>query len=288
MDYLSITLSHPRWLVERWVKRYGFESAEAWAKFNNAPAPLTLRVNALKTTRDELVAALAQHNVDVEPSGRAADGLVVRSGNPLATPLDELGHFFIQDEASQLVAAFAGAQPGERILDACASPGGKTTAMAAAMDGRGLVVAGDVRGRRVDLLARTVRRSGATNVRVVQADAGSPLPFGQVFDRVLLDAPCSGLGTFRRDPDIKWRRSAEELPAMAKAQGAMLQHAADVLKPVGTLIYATCSSEPEENAEVVERFLDANPSFRARRAGVRDTSPPRRARGLLRRHAGEN
>jgi len=262
LDYLSVTLSHPRWLMERWLGRYGFAAAEAWAHFNNAPAPLTLRVNTLKTTRDELIAALREHGVDVDVSPRAPDGLVVRSGNPLATPLDELGHFVIQDEASQLVGAFADAQPGERILDACASPGGKTTAMAAATDGQGLIVAGDVRGRRVELLARTVRRSGATNVRIVQVDAAAPLPFAPVFDRVLLDAPCSGLGTLRRDPDIKWRRTPDELPQLASAQGAMLRNAADVLKPAGTLIYATCSSEPEENAGVVEDFLAANPAFR--------------------------
>ena len=261
LDYLSITLSHPRWLMERWLDRYGFQAAEAWATFNNAPAPLTLRVNTLKTSRDELIASLAQHGVDAQPAARAADGLVVRSGNPLATPLDDLGHFVIQDEASQLVAGFAAARPGERILDACASPGGKTTAMAAGMDGHGLIVAADIRGRRVQLLARTIRRSGAINVRVVQADATGRLPFGPVFDRVLLDAPCSGLGTLRRDPDIKWKRTADELPALAKAQAAMLENAVEVLKPSGALIYATCSSEPEENDAVVAGFLDAHPGF---------------------------
>ena len=261
LDYLSITLSHPRWLMERWLERYGFDAAEAWAKFNNAPAPLTLRVNTLRASRAELIAALAKHGVDVDVSPRAPDGLVVRSGNPVATPLDELGHFVVQDEASQLVAAFAAAQPGERILDACASPGGKTTAMAAAMDRRGLIIAADIRGRRIELLSRTIRRSGATNVRLVQADATAPQPFGPVFDRILLDAPCSGLGTVRRDPDIKWRRTADELPALAQAQERMLQNAAEVLKPGGTLIYATCSSEPEENEGVVQSFLASNPSF---------------------------
>ena len=127
---------------------------------------------------------------------------------PLTTPLDEEGLFVVQDEASQLVALYADAQPGERVLDACASPGGKTTAMAAGMGGTGLVVACDVRGRRIDLLSRTVQRSGAPTIRIVQADATVAPPFAAVFDRVLLDAPCSGLGTVRRDPDIKWRRNS--------------------------------------------------------------------------------
>jgi 16S rRNA (cytosine967-C5)-methyltransferase len=261
LDYLSITLSHPRWLVERWRDRYGFPAADAWAQFNNTPAHLTLRVNTLKTTRDDLLAALSSHGVEADPSPRTPDGIIVRSGNPLTTHLDESGHFVIQDEASQLVARFVDARPDERVLDVCASPGGKTTAMAAAMNARGLIVAGDVRGRRLELLARTVRRSAATNVRIVQADATMALPFAPVFDRVLLDAPCSGLGTVRRDPDIKWRRTAEDLPRLAEAQGAMLRNAAAVVAAAGTLVYATCSSEPEENEGVVERFLAERGDF---------------------------
>jgi 16S rRNA (cytosine967-C5)-methyltransferase len=263
LDYLAISLSHPRWLVERWRNRYGFEAAEAWAQFNNAPAPLTLRVNTLKTTREDLVKALASRGIEAEPSSRTPDAIFIRSGNPLTTHLDESGDFVIQDEASQLVARFVDAHPGDNILDACASPGGKTTAMAAAMDGRGLIVAGDVRGRRLELLARTVKRSGARNIHIVQADATMPLPFAPMFDRVLLDSPCSGLGTVRRDPDIKWRRTAADLPVLAQAQALMLRNAAAVVRPGGRLVYATCSSEPEENEAVVDAFLVANPSFQA-------------------------
>ncbi|HXG55361.1 MAG TPA: 16S rRNA (cytosine(967)-C(5))-methyltransferase RsmB [Vicinamibacterales bacterium] len=267
--YLSTTLSHPPWLVERWLDRYGFENTQAWARFNNAPAPLTLRVNRLKVAPAELIAALASHGVEVEPARHAVDALVVRSGNPLATPPDAQGLFVLQDEASQLVGAFAGARPGERVLDACASPGGKTTAMASAMGDRGLLVAADVRGRRLDLLVRAVRRSGASSVRVVQADVTAPLPFGPVFDRVLLDAPCSGLGTLRRDPDIKWRRSAADLPALALTQAAMLERTSTALAPSGTLVYSTCSSEPEENDGVIEAFLRAHPEFHMAREPLR-------------------
>lgn len=259
--YLSTTLSHPEWLVSRWLDRHGFDNTEAWARFNNAPAPLTLRANRLKASRDEVADALRALGIETEPAARAADGLIVRSGNPLLTPLHDEGLFFVQDEASQLVGAFAGARPGERILDACASPGGKTTAMAAAMDGEGLIVASDVRGRRVSLLAQTVARAGTPIVRVAQADAARPLPFGRVFDRVLLDAPCSGLGTLRRDPDIKWKRREEDLAALAAAQLAMLEHAADVLAPGGAIVYATCSSEPDENEDVVTAFLARHPEF---------------------------
>jgi 16S rRNA (cytosine967-C5)-methyltransferase len=265
LAYLSTTLSHPRWLAIRWLDRCGFDAAEKWAQFNNSPAPLTLRANTLKTTRTAVRNALAQRGIDTDTTPYAPDGLVVRTGNPVTTNLDDEGLFVVQDEASQLVALYAGAEPGERVLDACAAPGGKTTAMAAAMGNSGVLIASDVRGRRIQLLARTIRRSGATNIRIVQADSAAPPAFGAVFDRVLLDVPCSGLGTLRRDPDIKWRRTPNDLPALAEAQLAMLGHAASLVVPGGAVIYATCSSEPEENDDVVDRFLDSERDFRQER-----------------------
>jgi 16S rRNA (cytosine967-C5)-methyltransferase len=182
-----------------------------------------------------------------------------------------------------------------RVLDTCASPGGKTTAMAADMQGRGLLVACDVRPRRVDLLRKTVTATGATNVRIVQADLMRPLPFRAPFDCVLVDVPCSGLGTLRRDPDIRWRRRAEELPAFAAAELAMLKNAAQVVAPGGRLIYATCSSEPEENEGVVDAFLTSAREFRNIDARVAAPALPAAvvdARGHLRtephRHALES
>jgi 16S rRNA (cytosine967-C5)-methyltransferase len=261
--YLETTLSHPGWLVDRWLSRYGFEATEAWEGFNNAAAPLTLRVNRLRTTREAVVRALAGQGVRVEPGRFAQDALIVVEGNPLLTSMAENGSFFAQDEASQLVAEFAAARPGERILDACASPGGKTTAMAAAMGDLGLVVATDLRGRRVDLLARTVAASGARSIRVLRADAAATLPFRPRFDAVLVDAPCSGLGIIRRDPDVKWRRTEADFGSLAAAQRLLLRQAARVVRPGGRLVYATCSSEPEENEEVVQAFLEDEPEFRS-------------------------
>ena len=255
LDYLATTLSHPKWLVARWADRFGFDAARVWTQFNNAPAPLTLRANRLKTSVESLTAALEREGVEVVPGKYAPDALVVLDGNPLSTTLADQGLFVVQDEASQLVALMAGARPGEAILDACASPGGKTTAMAASMQGSGLIVATDVRGKRVELLANRVRASGATNVHVVRADASAPLPFRQQFDAVLLDVPCSGLGTIRRDPDLKWRRQETDLPAMAAGQLQMLRVAASAVKRGGRLIYATCSSEAEENDGVVDAFI---------------------------------
>jgi 16S rRNA (cytosine967-C5)-methyltransferase len=271
LTYLSVTLSHPRWLAGRWLERFGFGTAEAWMRFNNTPGPLTLRANRLRNTPDELVARLAGDDVRLHATSFAPDGLIVDEGYPLrGAGLDE-GLFVVQDEASQLVTLLSGDDPAGRVLDTCASPGGKTTAIAAAMGGRGMLVACDVRDRRVDLLRRTVAASGAPNVRIVQADLLKPLPFASGFDCVLVDAPCSGLGTLRRDPDIRWRRHESDLAPLAAAELTMLRNAAEMVAPGGRLIYATCSSEPEENEGVADAFLVGAPEFAAQHA--REANP---------------
>jgi 16S rRNA (cytosine967-C5)-methyltransferase len=285
LDYLSITLSHPRWLVARWHERLGLDATEAWLRFNNQPAPVTLRVNPLRGTADELVTRLAAEDVELRPARFAPDAFIVERGHPLRGAGRDAGWFVVQDEASQLVTLLAGAAPGARVLDTCASPGGKTTAIAAAMDDRGLLVACDVRDRRMSLLRHTVTASGASHVRFVQADLLKPLPFRERFDCVFVDAPCSGLGTLRRDPDIRWRRREAELPVFAAAELTMLQHAAEMVAPGGRLIYATCSSEPEENVGVADAFLATTPGFAplpAREAHPRLPAAVVDARGHLR------
>jgi 16S rRNA (cytosine967-C5)-methyltransferase len=258
--YLGITHSHPEWLVSRWLDRHGLDAAERWVQFNNASPPLTLRANRLRLSREDLQAALNADDVETEPTRYAPDGLTVTSGNPLRQPVD--GSFFVQDEASQLVPLAVAAQPGERVLDLCAAPGGKAIAMAGDMRDEGVVIASDVRPRRVRLLRETVRTSGARHIHVLHASTAGPLPFATCFDRVLVDAPCSGLGTVRRDPDIRWRRSEGDLPALARDQLLLLERAASVVRPGGRLVYATCSSEPDENDDVVDAFLAHQPDFR--------------------------
>jgi 16S rRNA (cytosine967-C5)-methyltransferase len=205
--YLGITHSHPEWLVARWLDRYGFEASERWVQFNNETPSLTLRVNRLRATRVQAIAALEQEGVTAEPTRFAPDGLVVTRGNPLRRPPD--GLVFVQDEASQLVPAVVAASGGERILDLCASPGGKTLAMAADMNDVGTIVASDVRAKRLALLQETVKTAETRCVSVVHVPKIGPLPFEARFDAVLVDAPCSGLGTVRRDPDIRWRRHVD-------------------------------------------------------------------------------
>jgi 16S rRNA (cytosine967-C5)-methyltransferase len=263
LEYLATTLSHPRWLAARWYDRLGLDRAERWMQFNNEPARLTLRANRLKTTPELLATRLDRDDVITAPGRWAPDALIVTDGRALQTEAAADGSFVVQDEASQLVALLAGPSPGPRVLDTCASPGGKTTAMAAAMNNHGSIVACDVRTARVRLLTRTIAATGATNVRVVQADVMRPLPFSEPFDCVLVDAPCSGLGTLRRDPDIRWRRSEDDLPLLAAAQREMLRHAAAAVTAGGRLIYATCSSEPDENDAVVDAFLASDRSFSA-------------------------
>jgi 16S rRNA (cytosine967-C5)-methyltransferase len=276
LDYLSITLSHPRWLAARWLDRIGLERSEAWMLFNNRPAPLTLRANTLRVTASDLQAQLARQEVITHRGHFAPNALIVDEGHPLRSPESTAGLFVVQDEASQLVTLLGGDHPGPLVLDTCASPGGKTTAFAATAGQGALVVACDVRDRRMALLRQTVLASGASNIRLVQADLLDALPFSdERFATVIVDAPCSGLGTLRRDPDIRWRRSEADLPVLAADQRRMLRHAAAVVAPGGRLVYATCSSEREENEQVAESFLRESPTFRSLDARTVQAQLPR-------------
>ena len=261
LAYLGITHSHPDWLVSRWLDRLGLETAEAWVRFNNSTPAVTLRVNPLRGTRPDLQAWLRERGVVATPTRFAPLGLVIDEAEHPGLLHEPTDRFAVQDEASQLVSLVVGARPRQRVLDLCAAPGGKTTAMAADMNDAGVLVACDVRPRRVRLLRDALTSFGSTAARVVQVGREGPLPFEPAFDHVLVDAPCSGLGTVRRDPDLKWRRNEVDLPALAAAQLALLDRAAACVKPGGRLVYATCSSEPEENDEVVHAFLASHPSF---------------------------
>jgi 16S rRNA (cytosine967-C5)-methyltransferase len=260
-DYLSIAGSHPHWIVDRWLDRYGVEPTRAWIDFNNGPAPLTIRANGLRVSRDELAGELAREGIAVERTRLAAGGLIVTDGQSRAIELAQGGRFLLQDEASQLVGELASALAGEYVLDACAAPGGKTLQMAEAMKDRGMLVATELRHSRVRLLGARIRLGGASCVRIARVDVSRPLPFGPVFDCVLLDAPCSGLGTLRRDPDVKWRVQESDLASLAATERRMLDEVAAVIKPGGRLVYSTCSSEPIENELLFESFLERHPAF---------------------------
>lgn len=271
-DDVAIVHSHPRWLVDRWTARHGREATERWLAFNNRAPSLCLAVNDAVTTRDAVAAELAASGVKTALTSRSPHGLQVIEGHPLNLDAFTEGRFIVQDEASQLIADLVDVKKGARVLDLCASPGGKTLALSAAVGPSGVVVACDVRPHRVRLLSRTLARCKLTNTQVMHIDADGPLPFREgSFDAVLIDAPCSGLGTVRRDPDIKWRRSETDLAGFADTQRQLLTRAAPLVLPGGVVVYSTCSSEPEENADVVEAFIREQRLFRLER--THDTLP---------------
>lgn len=263
-EHLSIVHSHPAWLVERWLGRYGVGETETWLAFNNRPPALTLGVNRLYGTREDAAARLLAEGVETTPTTVAPYGLIVTAGHVIGSDAYKDGAFVIQDEASQVIPELVAAANGQRVLDACASPGGKTIALAAQVAPSGLVLATDVRSRRMNLLAATLRRCRVPQVYMVHIPASAGLPFQPAsFDRVLVDAPCSGLGTIRRDPDIRWRRQPADLSGLGASQLDLLKRLAPLVAPRGRLIYSTCSTEPEENEDVVARFLAAAPEFSA-------------------------
>jgi len=260
--YFSVVHSHPEWLVARWLARYGAADTERWLNFNNRGPALCLVPNRTLASREALEEELKSDGVDTQRTTRASHGLHVTDGQVLGTRAFREGRCLVQDEASQLISELVGAQRADRILDLCASPGGKTVAMAADLGPSGLIVATDVRRHRLRVLTDTLGRCRITRAHVVQVPATGDLPFAErSFDRILIDAPCSGLGTVRRDPDIRWRVAEADLPALAATQLALLQRTASLVRPGGTLVYSTCSSEPDENQQVVAAFLAGSADF---------------------------
>jgi 16S rRNA (cytosine967-C5)-methyltransferase len=247
----AIAHSYPPWLVELWWERFGADEARGLLRAGNEPRELALRANTLVTTRDELAAALP---VPTTPAGdELPEGLVVEGRfDAHAHELWRDGAYVAQSRASMLVARAVDPQPGERVLDLCAAPGGKTTHLAALMGNRGEIVAVERHAGRAGALRRTCERVRATNVEVSVADAAR-VTAAEPFDRVLVDPPCSGLGTLQGHPDLRWRTSPEAIEQLAATQSAILRAAVAALRPGGTLVYSTCTLSPRENQEQVAR-----------------------------------
>jgi len=263
--HLTHALSLPRWLAERWIERCGVEGAVSLATACNEPPPLTIRTNRARDDADELLQDLLENFPSASACRFARDGIVLgRKGNPALDQGFLAGRFTVQDEASQLVVSLLDPQPGERVLDLCAAPGGKTTAIAERVGPSGSVVAVDRNTRRLDLVQRAVRRLGLTGIRTVARDATRSLaglaPEGG-FDRILVDAPCSGLGTLRRNPDAKWRVRPGDPARLTEIQRALVNSAATVLRPGGALVYSACTVLAEENEDIAKRFLQGSRNF---------------------------
>ncbi len=259
----GVALDLPDWLLERLMKQYGETETGALAAALNQPATLDLRVNTLKATRDEVAACLAEAGFPAEPTPYSPVGLRRTERAPLfKTRCFGEGLFEVQDEGSQLLALLVEPKRQEMVADFCAGAGGKTLELAALMANSGSVYAFDVSGKRLDRLKPRLARAGLHNVRAVVIDDERDLRVRRLegkFDRVLVDAPCSGTGTLRRSPDIKWR--AIDLERLVSTQRAILAAAARLVKPGGRLVYATCSLLAEENDAVTDDFLAAHPYF---------------------------
>ncbi len=270
LGYLTSSLSHPRWLAERYLTTLGLERAEARCRAQNQTPPTFLRVSTrieVEPAREEL----ARENVETELVPEVPRCLRVRSGKPSGSALLQRGLVYPQDAGSQLVPLLFDIRRSDRVLDLCAAPGGKAALMSE-IASEGCVIAVERRRRRMRLLRELT--AGRENLRFVLAD-GRRLPFDTRFSRILLDVPCSSLGTVRRNPDVKWRVEPKDLEVFAALQMELLRSASRLLAEHGCLVYATCSSEPEENEEVVERCLSESTEFRRIPAGSSLPEPAR-------------
>jgi len=251
---LAVLYSHPEWLVRRWTERFGAGTTEAFLLANNHPAPLIIRTNTLRTTREELKASLGSEGVTAVDTKYSPVGLELVSGSGIqALSSYRKGWFMVQDQAAQLISLMLAPKPGETVLDACAAPGGKAAHLAEIMQDRGLLIALDADAGRIEKIRENIRRLGIAIIKTVQGDAARYTD--ESFDKILIDAPCSGLGVLRRHPDGRWTKSVRTISDRRALQKQILKNCAGLLKPGGAFVYATCTTEPEENEDVVADFM---------------------------------
>ncbi|MEW5807603.1 MAG: 16S rRNA (cytosine(967)-C(5))-methyltransferase RsmB [Acidobacteriota bacterium] len=259
--WLSIYYSHPEWLVSRWIKRFGPERTEELLSANNRHAPICIWVNSKVHPTDLVLAELRREEVEVVPSEYLDDAFIIKEGLPHRTGIFRAGGFYIQDEASQLIHLIFGKELSGKVADLCAAPGGKSLRMALAMGDRGFVVSVDASPSRINSLKENIKRMRVANIFPLVADLEEGIPLKEEFDFVLLDAPCSGTGVIRRNPDIKWRLREEEIVRLSARQFRMLNEAAKIVRQGGLLLYSVCSIEEEETDALATSFLKANPHF---------------------------
>jgi len=285
---LSVRYSCPPWLTQRWLHRFGSAAAESLCRAAITIPPLTIRTNTLRLTRDVLETDLVRAGYQVRPTTVSPVGLILEKCGPVTEiPQFRAGAFYVEDEAGQLIPLILDPQPGERVLDACAAPGGKATHLATLMQNRGEIVAIDRSPKRLHMLEENCRRLGIRIITTVTADMTQDLReerkvgrglFHQPFDRILLDAPCSGLGVLRRHPEGKWQKGEGLLAQHQATQIQMLEQVSRLLRPGGVLVYSSCSTEQDENEDVIEQFCKAHAEFH--REPVSSWLPPT-ARVLL-------
>jgi len=265
LERASVELSHPRWLLERWREMLTDDEARLLAIANNSPPPTGFRINTLHNSTNAVLSALEAEGINLRRSVVARDAWVVEVGP--AAPLINLarqGAIYFQDEASQLVSHLLDPKSADRILDLCAAPGSKTSHLAALSNDSGWIIACDRHVHRLSTLRETCRRLGLKSIDALALDATEHLPFPSdfTFNRVLVDAPCSGTGTLRANPEIKWRLEKQDIDRLADLQFNLLTRVSTSLEIGGRLVYSTCSLEQEENESVVSRFLNSSSMYR--------------------------
>ena len=262
-DYISLAMYHPRWLVKKWLKNYGREATEALCAFDNTPAPVCLRVNTLVTTRDALMEKLTAAGGEVRASKWSADGIVCDKLPALSTVFADMhNEFYVQDESSMLVGAVLAPKAGETVVDMCSAPGGKTTHLAQLMQNEGVIYAGDVHEHKIKLIEENATRLG---IKIINAQIQDATEFVEAWegkaDKVLVDAPCSGMGVLRRRAEARWRKTRNDLKIFPPLQLKILTNAARYVKAGGTMVYSTCTIEQAENHYLVQEFLAAHPDW---------------------------
>jgi 16S rRNA (cytosine967-C5)-methyltransferase len=262
--FLSVFYSHPEWMVRKWIKDYGVEFTESLLKANNEKPSFTIRCNRLRINKKELMAVLLEEGIECADGSYNEEAIHIKRTSSIEDKESfKKGYYQVQDESSMLVAHIVDPKPEDRILDMCSAPGGKTTHMAELMENRGEILARDIHRHKLRLVEQNCVRLGVSIVRTELHDAmvldGDSI---NKFDKVLLDAPCSGLGVLRRKPDLRWKKEPESFRDLAEMQKMMLKMASGYVKPGGKLIYSTCTLNKTENFEVVRNFLSNNSQFR--------------------------
>jgi 16S rRNA (cytosine967-C5)-methyltransferase len=259
LEYATSRFSYPEWIARLFIERFGQADGLRLLEFGNGVPTITLRVNSLRTSRDYLLGRLRAQGVMAEPGPVPGSLTLLRGARVTSLPGFLEGEFVVQDPSAIVASLALGARPGEAVWDACAAPGGKTTHLAEMMEGSGTLVATDIDASRADMVRDTLGRMGLDFARVLARDASDPSlggePFSHGFDRILLDAPCSGLGVIRRNPDLRWNRRESDIPAMALRQTRLLESVKRYLRPGGVLVYSTCTLTKEENEDTWLRFL---------------------------------
>ncbi len=264
VEHISAKYSHPEWMIKRWLERFGTEQTINLCLANNSRPPLFIRTNILKTSRDKLLESLEKEDVYALASPNISESIEIKQ---LSKPISGLqsykhGWFQIQDESSMLIAHILDPQAGETIVDACSAPGGKSTHIAEIMGNKGRIMSFDIDSQRLKLLKENCLRLGIDIIEIINYDARNIEKFmNKKADRVLVDAPCSGLGVLRRRVEVKWRRTEGQILEFSKLQYEILESVSKVLKHDGILVYCTCTIEPEENQQVIEKFIQNHKEF---------------------------